>query len=176
MAVFSLIAGVCRGLVRVAVRALLWASDRLAHLFRRRPAYNTLLLDITAPPAEEPTTALRALLHSQPPDLLTLTSLLRWAREDERILAVVVTVSQLDMGWARVQSLRRSLLELRQAGKQVWVYLAEAHARQERVNTAALGRAIGLPQPTVWRVRDRVAKGMAGGDPLLCALTKGVTR
>ena len=137
MAVFSLIAGVCRGLVRGAVRALLWAGDRLAHLFRRRPAYNTLLLDITAPPAEEPTTALRALLHSQPPDLLTLTSLLRWAREDERILAVVVTVSQLDMGWARVQSLRRSLLELRQAGKQVWVYLAEGGMREYYLASAA---------------------------------------
>ena len=57
----------------------------------------------------------------------------------------------------------------------LWVYLADAHARQARVNTAALGRAIGLPQPTVWRVRDKVTQAMEGGDPLLRALTKGVT-
>ncbi len=58
----------------------------------------------------------------------------------------------------------------------LWVYLADAHAKQERVNTAALGRAIGIPQPTVWRVRDKVVQALTGGDPLLCALTKGVTR
>ncbi len=137
MAVLSAIVGVCRGLIRTAVRALLWTSDCLARLFRRRPAYNTLLLDITAPPAEEPPTALRTLLRPQPPDLLTLTSLLRWAGEDERIQAVVVTVSQLDMGWARVQSLRRSLLTLRQAGKQVWVYLAEGGMREYYLASAA---------------------------------------
>ncbi len=137
MAVFSLIAGVCRYLTRTALRALLWITDCLASLFRRRPAYNTLLLDITAPAAEEPMPTLRAFLRPEPPDLLTLASLLRWAREDEHIRAVVVTVSQLDMGWARLQSLRRSLLKLRQAGKQVWVYLAEGGMREYYLASAA---------------------------------------
>ena len=76
---------------------------------------------------------------------------------------------------ASFTALAGTALQGTRAPLSLWVYLAEAHARQERVNTAALGRAIGLPQPTVWRVRDRVVKGMTGGDPLLCALTKGVT-
>ena len=78
MAVVSRIAGVCRSLIRPAVHGLLWATDRLAALLGRRPAYNTLLLDIGASAVEEPPSALHALLRSQPPDLLTLTSLLRW--------------------------------------------------------------------------------------------------
>ena len=76
---------------------------------------------------------------------------------------------------ASFTALAGTALQGTRAPLSLWVYLAEAHARQARVNTAALGRAIGLPQPTVWRVRDRVVKGMTGGDPLLCALTKGVT-
>ncbi len=137
MAVASRIVGVCRGLIRPAVRGLLWATDRLASVLGRRPAYNTLLLDIDASAAEEPPSALHALLRPRPPDLLTLTSLLRWAAEDDRLRAVVVSLSQLDMGWAQLQSLRRSLLTLRQAGKQVWVHLAEAGMREYYLASAA---------------------------------------
>ena len=156
MAVVSRIAGVCRSLIRPAVHGLLWATDRLAALLGRRPAYNTLLLDIGASAVEEPPSALHALLRSQPPDLLTLTSLLRWAAEDDRIRAVVVSLSQLDMGWARLQSLRRSLLALRQSGKQVWVHLAEAGMREYYLASAAdtLVLAPGRP-PECARPGDR---------------------
>ena len=137
MPVVSRMADACRSLIRPAVRGLLWATDRVAGLLGRRPAYNTLLLDISAAAAEEPPSALHGLLRPQPPDLLTLTSLLRWATEDDRLRAVVVSVSRLDMGWARLQSLRRSLLSLRQAGKQVWVHLAEAGMREYYLASAA---------------------------------------
>ena len=124
-------------IARDSLRALLWGADSCARLVGRRPAYNTLRLDISGPPEEEHTTSLRSIIQPQRPDLLSIMSLLRWAREDEKIRAVVLTVSGLDIGWARLQSLRRSLIALRQADKQVWVYLTEAGMREYYLASAA---------------------------------------
>jgi protease-4 len=70
-------------------------------------------------------------------DFLTCTTLLRWAREDDRTQAVVLTIADLDIGWARLQSLRRSLLALRAAKKQVWVFLTEGGMREYYLASAA---------------------------------------
>jgi protease-4 len=124
-------------IVRGSLSTFLWGTDAFARLVRRRPEYNTLRLDISEPPEEEHTTSLRSIIQPQGPDLLSIMSLLRWAREDEKIRAVVLTVSGLDIGWARLQSLRRSLTALRQADKQVWVHLTEAGMREYYLASAA---------------------------------------
>jgi len=64
-------------------------------------------------------------------------ALLRWAREDARLRAVVITLSDLDVGWARLQELRRALVALRQAGKHVCLFLPEASTREYYVASAA---------------------------------------
>ena len=130
---FTFVQGIARGSLRV----FLWSADSFARITRRAPEYNTLRLDLTEAPPEEQDTSLRSLLHPQGPDLLSVLSLLRWAREDDQLQAVILSFSDFDIGWARLQSLRRSLLSLRQAGKQVWVYLAEGGMRAYYLASAA---------------------------------------
>ncbi|MBI3304296.1 MAG: signal peptide peptidase SppA [Deltaproteobacteria bacterium] len=77
------------------------------------------------------------LFHRGRDDLFSLTSLLRWAREDGQLKAVVVCLGDLRIGWARLQSLRRALLALKGAGKKVWVCLAEGGMPEYYLATAA---------------------------------------
>ena len=62
---------------------------------------------------------------------------MRWAREDEQLSAVVLTIDHLDTGWARLQNLRRSIQALRHAGKYVLVYLAEGGTQEYYLASAA---------------------------------------
>lgn len=119
-----------RSFTRYALRTIYWGIDTLARLFGRQSPYNTLRIDLSGAVPEEVTSSLASLWRSPGMDFLTLTALLRWAREDERIRAVLITIADLDTGWARLQGLRRSLLAVRQAGKQVWVYLPEGDTRE----------------------------------------------
>jgi protease-4 len=73
----------------------------------------------------------------QEPDLLSILTLLRWAREDERLRAVMISLADLDAGWARLQEVRRALLALRQAGKLVSVFLPEGSTREYYLASAA---------------------------------------
>ena len=70
-------------------------------------------------------------------DLFTLTSLLRWVREDEQLSTVVLSIDNLDTGCARLQNMRRSIQALRQAGKYVLVYLAEGGTQEYYLASAA---------------------------------------
>ncbi|MBI3301066.1 MAG: signal peptide peptidase SppA [Deltaproteobacteria bacterium] len=124
-------------LIRSILRVVLWGMDLLARACGRRGAYNTLRLDLSGSLPEEGVSSLAVLWRAPGMDFLTLTSLLRWAREDEHLKAVVVTLADLDAGWARLQGLRRSLLALRQAGKQVWVHLTEGSTREYYLASAA---------------------------------------
>jgi protease IV len=123
--------------IRVLLRVFFWGSEILARVCGRRGAYNTLRLDLSGSLPEETGSSLTALWRAPEIDFLTLTSLLRWAREDERLQAVLLTVADLEAGWARLQGLRRSLLALQQAGKQVWVYLIEGDTREYYLVSAA---------------------------------------
>lgn len=124
-------------LTRCVLRVVFWGIDLLARLWGRQRTYNTLLLDLSGSLPEEDSSSLASLWRAPGIDFLTLTSLLRWAREDEHLRAVVLTLADLDAGWARLQGLRRSLLALRQAGKQVWVHLTEGSTREYYVASAA---------------------------------------
>jgi len=128
---------VLRHLIRILLRAFFWGSEILARICGHRGAYNTLRLDLSGSLPEEPGSSLTALWRAPEIDFLTLTSLLRWAREDDSLRAVLFTVADLEAGWARLQSLRRSVFALHQAGKQVWVYLTEGDTREYYLASAA---------------------------------------
>jgi len=115
----------------------LWGSEVIARLCGRRGAYNTLHLDLSGSLPEEQGSSLAALWRTPELDFLTLSSLLRWAREDKSLQAVLLTIADLEAGWARLQGVRRSLLALRQAGKQVWVHLTEGDTREYYLASAA---------------------------------------
>lgn len=102
----------------------------MTRLLGRQPEYNTLRLSLHGSLPEGARLSLASLWQGRGFDFLTCATLLRWAREDEHIQAVVLTIADLDIGWARLQSLRRSLLALRAANKQVWVHLTEGGMRE----------------------------------------------
>lgn len=124
-------------LIRCTLRVALWALDLLSRVSRRQGTYNTLRLDLTGSLSEGGASSLATLWRTPGMDFLTLTSLLRWAREDDHLRALILTVADLDVGWARLQSLRRSLLALRQAGKYVCIYLTEGSTREYYLVSAA---------------------------------------
>ncbi len=117
-------------LTRSAFLAGLRGKDLVTRIFRRQPKYNTLGLPLHGTLPEGAQLSLASLWHGGGFDFLTWTTLLRWACDDNHIQAVVLTIADLDIGWARLQSLRRSLLALRAAKKQVWVFLTEGGMRE----------------------------------------------
>lgn len=122
---------------RFALCAFFGVKERLARLCGRRPPYDALRLELSGALPEEPHSSLASFWRAPEPDFLSILSLLRWAREDARLRAIVITVHDLEAGWARLQELRRSLLTLRQAGKYVCVFLTEASTREYYLASAA---------------------------------------
>ena len=128
---------VIRFLFRSLTRCVLWTIDLLARLTGRHQPYNTLQIEISGSFAEDDVLGSLPFRRPTSLDLLTLTSLLRWAREDEQLTTVVLTIDNLDTGWARLQNLRRSIQALRYAGKYVLVYLAEGGTQEYYLASAA---------------------------------------
>ena len=124
-------------LTRSVFLAGLRGKDLVTRIFRRQPEYNTLGLSLHGTLPEGAQLSLASLWHGGGFDFLTCTTLLRWACDDNHIQAVVLTIADLDIGWARLQSLRRSLLALRAAKKQVWVFLTEGGMREYYLASAA---------------------------------------
>jgi len=128
---------VLQRIFRFGARSFFSGKERLARLFGRRPHYDTLQLELSGALPEEITPSLTAFWRMPDPDFLSVLSILRLAREDTRLRAVLISLVDLDAGWARIQELRRSLLGLRQAGKHVCVFLAEANTREYYLASAA---------------------------------------
>ena len=126
-----------RFLFRSITRCALWIIDLLARLTGRHRPYNTLQIELTGHIAEAGVLGFLPFRRPAAPDLFGLTTLLRWAREDEQLNAVVLVIDNLDTGWARLQNLRRSIQALRQAGKYVLVYLAEGGTQEYYLASAA---------------------------------------
>ena len=126
-----------RFLFRSLTRCVLWIIDLLARLTGRHRPYNTLQLELTGHLAEDGVLGFLPFRRSTAPDLFGLTTLLRWAREDEQLSTVVLSIDHLDTGWARLQNLRRSIQALRHAGKYVLVYLAEGGTQEYYLASAA---------------------------------------
>lgn len=114
------------------------ASEALLRLLGRRAPYGVLALDISGDlPEAPPEPRLLGFLSRSRDDLFSLIALLRWAREDPQLSAVLIRCGELRAGWAKVQELRRALKELRAAGKAVWVHLAHAGVQQYVLASAA---------------------------------------
>ncbi len=124
-------------------------SEALLKLLRRRPAYGILKLRLAGDLAEEPIEyRLLGVSRRTRGDYLSWVALLRWAREDPHLRAVLVCCDELHTGWAKVQELHRSLRALRAAGKTVWVHLAHAGIH-EYVLAAAADRVLLAPSGTL---------------------------
>ncbi len=126
-----------RFLFRSITRCVLWIIDLLARLTGRHRPYNTLQIELTGHIAEAGVLGFLPFRRPVAPDLFALTTLLRWAREDEQLSAIVLIIDNLDTGWARLQNLRRSIQALRHAGKYVLVYLAEGGTQEYYLASAA---------------------------------------
>lgn len=126
-----------RFLFRSITRCVLWTIDLLARLTGRHRPYNALQIELTGHLAEDGVLGILPFRRPTAPDLFALTTLLRWAREDEQLSAVILIIDNLDTGWARLQNLRRSIQALRHAGKYVLVYLAEGGTQEYYLASAA---------------------------------------
>ncbi|MFQ5667590.1 MAG: S49 family peptidase [Candidatus Binatia bacterium] len=124
-------------------------SEALLRSLGRRPPYGVLKLDISGElPEQSVEYRVLGLSRRDREDYFDLITLLRWAREDPRLRAVLVCCGDLRTGWAKVQEIRRSLSALRAAGKTLWVYLAHAGVREYLLASAA-DRIILAPAGTL---------------------------
>ena len=87
-------------LTRSVFLAGLQGKDLVTRIFRRQPEYNTLGLPLHGTLPEGAQLSLASLWHGGGFDFLTCTTLLRWACDDNHIQAVVLTIADLDIGWA----------------------------------------------------------------------------
>jgi protease-4 len=112
---------------RYAALAYWNLSEAALRVIGRRAPYGVLALAIAGDlPEESAEYRLLGLPQRARGDYFNLIALLRWAREDPQLRAVLVRCGELRVGWAKVQEIRRSLAALRDAGKIVWVCLAHA--------------------------------------------------
>lgn len=123
-------------------------SEAALRLIGRRPPYGILTLDLSG---ELPEVAAEPRLlgwSRSRDDFFTLIGLLRWARDDSHVRAVLIRCSDLRVGWAKAQELRRSITRLRSAGKRVWVHLTHAGI-QEYVLASAADKVFLAPAGTL---------------------------
>src|SRR3990170_6923899 len=133
----ALAARAARALTRGCQAGWLGASEILARLSGRARPYDTLRIELAGEIREGAGLPLWGLARGFGNDLFTTTTLFRWAREDPCLKAVLVCVGPLQGGWAQIQSLRRAMLAVRDAGKRVWVHLTDAGMREYYLATAA---------------------------------------
>ena len=124
-------------------------SEVILRAFGRRAPYGILKLDLAGDLSEEPAESrLLGWPRRNRDDYFNLLAVLRWAREDPHLRAVFIRCGNLRMGWAKVQELRRSLMALRNAGKQVWVYCSYA-GLQEYVLASSADQVVLAPAGTL---------------------------
>ena len=125
-------------LLRGALVLWLLFTGFLARLFGRHKKYAVVKIAISGDLSEQPADRrLFSRFRHGGEDFLSLVNLLRWAREDERVRGILVSLEDTRAGWARLQEIRRSLLAVRAAGKRVWVHFAHAGLREYFVASAA---------------------------------------
>jgi protease-4 len=140
-------------MLRTARRALALAFWSLFEIVLRsvgrRPAYDILRIEIAGDLEEQPSDyRLPGLSSRTQQDYVNLLAVLRWARRDPRLRGVLVRCGRLNIGWAKVQEIHRSLQALRDAGKTVVVWLPHAGMHEYAVASAA-NRIVLAPAGTV---------------------------
>lgn len=127
-----------RALRRGVLLGFLAAYERVLSLLGRRGPYGVLTVELGGDLAEEGgEQRLFGLVRRAATDYLSHLSLLRWARDDARVTGVLIRSAGLDIGWARLQGLRRAVQALRAAGKRVWVHLDHAGVHEYYLASAA---------------------------------------
>jgi protease-4 len=135
---------VLRTLKRRALLAFLWLSELVLSLIGRRRPYGILSVDLSGELSEEGSEQhLFGILRRPATDYFSLISLLRWAREDPNLTAVILKCEDFQASWARVQGIRRAIEKLRAAGKRVWVHLDSAGVLEYYLASAA--ERVSLP-------------------------------
>jgi protease-4 len=123
---------------RRAVALAYWAfAEAVARLLGRRKPYALLSLRLGGYIEEQHSEGSLFTGRGGGHDFVDLLSLLRSARRDPSLQAVLIRCSRLHAGWAQIQELRRCLASLRAAGKRVWVFLSEGGIHEFVLATAA---------------------------------------
>lgn len=137
------------GFKRILGLTFLHLAEGLAYVAGKRGPYGILKLELGGELAEgEEEQRFLGFLRRSADDYFGLISLLRWARDDARLRAVLIRCNDLRVSWARLQGLRRSIQRLRKAGKEVWVHLEGAGIREYYLAVAA-NRISVLPTGTL---------------------------
>lgn len=115
--------------------AFSWAGEGFRWLIGLRRPYSVLTLNLGGLFPEAPTAAWWT--APQPRSFVELVSVLRWARLDRQLKAVLLNLEDTHLGWAQAFELRRSIEQLRAAEKTVWVSVTAASIPEYVVATAA---------------------------------------
>src|SRR5580658_10313899 len=100
---------------------------------------STLVLHLEGELPEQPQVALPIpfLEEQQPMTIIETWQLLRKAAVDPRIKALVLEPRGLEVGWAKLEELRGSILAFKKTGKPVYAYLRGASSKEYYIATAA---------------------------------------
>jgi len=100
---------------------------------------STLVLHLEGELPEQPpvTLPIPFLEDQQPMTMIETWQLLRKAAADSRIKALVLEPRELEVGWAKLEELRGSILTFKKSGKPVYAYLRGAGTKEYYVATAA---------------------------------------
>jgi len=100
---------------------------------------STLVLHLEGEFPEQPqvTLPIPFLEDQQPMTVVETWQLLRKAAADSRIKALVLEPRELNVGWAKLEELRGSILTFKKTGKPVYAYLRGAGTKEYYVATAA---------------------------------------
>ncbi|MFQ5601073.1 MAG: S49 family peptidase, partial [Candidatus Krumholzibacteriia bacterium] len=122
---------------------MLGALDGIVRLVRGPKPYGILKISVGGELAEgEVQPRWISVLRREPGGYLDLLNLLRWARDDAQLRGVLVCLDGVRVGWARSQGLRRALLDLRAAGKRVWVHVTQGGLHEYLI--ASAGERVSL--------------------------------
>jgi protease-4 len=129
------------GLVFAGVVALIIGAAAMR--FSDRPPVvadgSTLVLHLEGELTEQPpvTLPIPFLEDQQPMTMIETWQLLRKAAADSRIKALVLEPRELEVGWAKLEELRGSIVTFKKSGKPVYAYLRGAGTKEYYVATAA---------------------------------------
>jgi protease-4 len=129
------------GLVFAGVVALIIGAAAMR--FSDRPPVvadgSTLVLHLEGELPEQPpvTLPIPFLEDQQPMTMIETWQLLRKAAADSRIKALVLEPRELEVGWAKLEELRGSIVTFKKSGKPVYAYVRGAGTKEYYVATAA---------------------------------------
>lgn len=130
---------------RYAALAYYDTTEAVLRLLGRRGPYGLIHVVLSGDlPEQAVEYRLPGLPQREHTDYFALLSQLRAAREDAALRGVFVRCESLSIGWAKVQELRRAVLELRSSGKTVWFYFTQI-GLPEYVLASAANRIVAAP-------------------------------